>query len=225
MKKTLLLAAVATLAASYHASAQTTLVISEVYGGGGNTGTVYKNDFIELYNPTAASIDVSALSVFYASSTGTFTAANSTALTGSIAPGAFYLIQEAAGTGGTTNLPTANVIGTVNLSGTTGKVALALTVNLPSSTAGTTTTNANIIDFLGYGAANQFETTAAAATTNPVSSGRMTPAVDLNNNSLDFSNETPSPGVAFIAVPEPATYAYVIGGLGALALGIRRRSA
>ncbi|WP_278600374.1 hypothetical protein [Clostridium tertium] len=28
------------------------VVISEVYGGGGNFGSKYKNDFIELYNPT-----------------------------------------------------------------------------------------------------------------------------------------------------------------------------
>ena len=28
------------------------VVISEIYGGGGNGGAPYKNDFIELYNPT-----------------------------------------------------------------------------------------------------------------------------------------------------------------------------
>ena len=28
------------------------MVISEVYGGGGNSGAVYKNDYVELYNPT-----------------------------------------------------------------------------------------------------------------------------------------------------------------------------
>ena len=32
------------------------LVISEVYGGGGNSGSVWKSDFVELYNPTAAAI-------------------------------------------------------------------------------------------------------------------------------------------------------------------------
>ena len=30
----------------------TGLVISEVYGGGGNSGATFKNDFIELYNPS-----------------------------------------------------------------------------------------------------------------------------------------------------------------------------
>ncbi len=32
--------------------AGTGLVISEVYGGGGNSGATLTNDFIELYNPT-----------------------------------------------------------------------------------------------------------------------------------------------------------------------------
>ena len=32
----------------------TGLVISEVYGGGGNTGATWSNDFIEIHNPTAA---------------------------------------------------------------------------------------------------------------------------------------------------------------------------
>ncbi|MET0523240.1 MAG: lamin tail domain-containing protein, partial [Nocardioides sp.] len=51
--------------------AGTGLVISEVYGGGGNSGAVYTNDFIELYNPTAAAIDVTGWSVQYRSATGT----------------------------------------------------------------------------------------------------------------------------------------------------------
>ena len=33
-------------------------VISEVYGGGGNKGAAFTHDFIELYNPTDAPIDL-----------------------------------------------------------------------------------------------------------------------------------------------------------------------
>ena len=32
------------------------VVISEVYGGGNNSGAPYRNDFIELYNPTGGDI-------------------------------------------------------------------------------------------------------------------------------------------------------------------------
>ena len=48
------------------------LVISQVYGGGGNAGSVYKNDFIELHNRGASSVSLAGWSVQYASSaTGT----------------------------------------------------------------------------------------------------------------------------------------------------------
>ena len=35
------------------------VVINEVYGGGGNSGSVYSHDFVELYNPTDRDIDLS----------------------------------------------------------------------------------------------------------------------------------------------------------------------
>lgn len=41
----------------------TDVVISAVYGGGGNSGAVIKNDFIELANLTDDPIDVSGWSV------------------------------------------------------------------------------------------------------------------------------------------------------------------
>ncbi len=41
-----------------------------------------------------------------------------------IEPGQYYLVQEAAGAGGTVNLPTPDAIGTIAMSGTAGKVAL-----------------------------------------------------------------------------------------------------
>src|SRR5205085_7038693 len=34
------------------AAPATHLAISQVYGGGGNSGATYKNDFIEIFNPT-----------------------------------------------------------------------------------------------------------------------------------------------------------------------------
>lgn len=33
------------------------VVISEAYGGGGNSGSKYKSDFIELYNPSESDVD------------------------------------------------------------------------------------------------------------------------------------------------------------------------
>ena len=38
--------------------AGTDLVISEVYGAGGNTGATFNADFVELYNPTGNPVDL-----------------------------------------------------------------------------------------------------------------------------------------------------------------------
>jgi hypothetical protein len=86
------------------ASAASNVVISQVYGGGGNSGATLKNDFIEIFNRGNTTVSLAGWSVQYASSAGTTWQV--TPLTGSIAPGQYYLIQEAAGTGGTVNLPT-----------------------------------------------------------------------------------------------------------------------
>ena len=42
------------LSGKVEAATETSVVISQVYGGGGNGGSTYKNDFIELFNLTAA---------------------------------------------------------------------------------------------------------------------------------------------------------------------------
>ena len=42
------------------------VVISQVYGGGGNAGATYTNDFIELYNQTGTAVDLTGWSVQYA---------------------------------------------------------------------------------------------------------------------------------------------------------------
>ena len=47
------------------------IVISQVYGGGGNAGATYKNDFVELFNRGAAPVNVTGWSVQYAASAGT----------------------------------------------------------------------------------------------------------------------------------------------------------
>ena len=98
------------------------VVISQVYGGGGNSGATYKNDFIELYNSGSASVDLSDYAVQYASATGSTW--SETTLSGSIAAGQYYLVEEAAGSGGTSNLPTPDATGTINLAATAARSRL-----------------------------------------------------------------------------------------------------
>ena len=124
--------------------AGTNLVISEAYGGGGNAGATLKNDFIEVFNPTSSPISVAGMSVQYRSSSGTGT--GFTNLTGSVPARAHYLIQQAAGTGGTEDLPTPDAVGSLTMSGTAGSVALVTGTGTVTPTAG------NTIDLVGFGA-------------------------------------------------------------------------
>ena len=170
----------------------TTIVISQVYGGGGNAGATLTNDFIEIFNRGNTTIDVTGWSVQYASSAGSTWQA--TPLAGMIAPGKYYLVQEAAGAGGTMMLPTPDATGAINMSGTNGKVAL---VNNATLLTGTCPTGANIIDFIGYGtAANCFEGTGPAGVlTNTTAAIRAAAGcTDTDQNSTDFvTSGAPSP--------------------------------
>jgi uncharacterized protein len=77
---------------------------------------------VELFNRSNATVSVEGWSIQYASSTGSTW--DSIQLTGSIAAGRYYLVAAAAGAGGTLDLPTAQATGGINMSATTGKVAL-----------------------------------------------------------------------------------------------------
>jgi len=163
------------------------LRISQVYGGGGNSGATYTNDFIELFNAGATAVDLSDWSVQYASSTGSTWQV--TTLSGSIAPGGYYLIQEAQGAGGTTPLPTPDAIGTIAMGGTNGKVAL---VNSTTALSGACPTG--LIDLVGYGSANCYEGAAAPALSNTTAALRANGGcTDADNNAADFTAGAPTP--------------------------------
>jgi predicted extracellular nuclease len=161
------------------------VVINEVYGGGGNSGSIYKNDFIELYNPTGLAVDLNGWSVQYASATGS--SWQVTSLSGSIAAGAYYLIQESAGAGVAASLPTPDATGSITMSATAGKVAL-----VSSITALTGTCPVGFIDLVGYGStANCFETSPTSPPSNTLSVERKMAGTDTDNNSADFQTSNP----------------------------------
>jgi len=67
------------------AAAAGNVVISQVYGAGGNTGAALQNDYVELFNRSATTVSLSGWSVQYASATGTGNFSSSVvALSGSI---------------------------------------------------------------------------------------------------------------------------------------------
>lgn len=183
------------------------VVISQIYGGGGNSGAAYKNDFIELFNQGSQPVSLSGWAVQYGSSGGS-TWTNITALSGSIAPGAYYLIQEAAGSGGTTSLPAPDATGSINMSGTAGKVAL---VNTTTALSGACPTGAGIQDFVGYGAANCSEGAPTATLSNTTAALRKGGgSIDTNNNAADFDIGAPNPRSSGGSGPAPCQPAIMI---------------
>ena len=141
------------------------VVISEVYGGGGNNNSTWKNDFVELYNPTNAPVTMNNWSVQYGSATGSTW--QKTIFSGMIAPKSYFLIQESQGAGGSQNLPTPDAVGIIAISATQGKIALVSdTLTVVASIGG------SVVDFIGYGAANMSEGSPTPVLSNATSAER-----------------------------------------------------
>ena len=201
------------------------VVISQVYGGGGNSGATYKNDFIELHNAGPSDVQLDGWSVQYASAAGTSWSV--TSLSGTIAKGGYYLIQEAAGTAGTVSLPTPDATGTTAMSASAGKVAL---VNSTTALTGSgCPPGSSLIDFVGFGS-----TASCSEGTGPTPTLTNTTAAlradfgnqDTNDNKADFSSVAPSPrnsssplhpGTAVVA--GPLDHVAITGGAASIAAG------
>ncbi|MEU8221791.1 lamin tail domain-containing protein [Kribbella sp. NPDC048915] len=197
--------ATAAILASPVQAASTDVVITEVYGGGGNSGAPYTNDFVELTNNSSAPIDVSGWSIQYASAAGSTWQV--TRLTGTIEPGAAYLVQESGGTNGQP-LPTPNVTGTIPMSATSGKVAL-VTTQTALACGATCHADASVKDYVGYGAATDSEAAPAPGLSNTTSAARTDPTQDTDNNGADFAAGNPSPGTLTSVPNDPPVEAKI----------------
>ncbi len=176
------------------ASGTTALVVSQVYGGGGNAGAPYANDYVELFNTGTTPVSITGWSVQYATAAGTSWSA--TPLTGTVQPGAYYLVQLAGGTVGSA-LPTADATGTTNLSAASGKIALVSdTSDLTcGATPGSCSANALVEDLVGFGTAGDYEGSGAApalsSTTAAIRGGSGCSETDAN--AADFTAAAPTP--------------------------------
>jgi uncharacterized protein len=168
------------------------IVISQVYGGGGNTGAAFRNDFIELYNRGLAPVSVNGWSIQYQSAGGS-TPWQVTPLTGTIPAGRYYLVQEAVGAAGSVNLPVPDAIGTVPMAAASGRVALVSTTTQLATATCPATTFASV-DMVGYGTATCFEGAAAPTLSNTTAGLRRNNGCsDTNDNAADFITGTPLP--------------------------------
>ena len=192
------------------------IVIAEIYGDGGNSGAVYKYDYIVLYNPTQSDVNITGWSLQYSSATSYNYSNNLLTLNGTIKSNSYYLIQLYSGGDRGNSLPTTpNITGNINLSGTAGKIAL-----VSNSEAITNKSDVDVVDFVGYGStANEYEgsnyavypSSSAKSLCRKDNNGNETYGIngngwDSDDNRNDFfSNSIPSPLpvelISFTAIP------------------------
>ena len=190
-----LFAVSALLAAPFAHGATSTVVVSQVFAGGGNAGAAYTNDFVELFNRGTAAVNLTGWTVQYAS--GASTSWQTTPLSGSIGPGRYYLVQLASTAAVGSPLPPADATGTANLATAGGKVALvhdsvALTCG---AAAGSCSSIPLVEDLVGYGTATDYEgagpAPALGSTTAALRAGGG--CTDANANATDFTAVAPAP--------------------------------
>ncbi|MFZ4544425.1 MAG: lamin tail domain-containing protein [Saprospiraceae bacterium] len=190
------------------------LVISQVYAAGNNAGASFRNDFVELHNRSSQSINLTGYSLQYAAAAGNFSSQAN--LSGTIAPGRFFLVSLAGGTTNGVALPTADLSNTaINMADAGGKIVLFKTTTLQSS-CGTAACSAAIkslkVDQLAWGTATgELEGTVtsalgltASAKRNPVGSA----CTDTDNNFADFTVGT----ILFADIKNSASAAVACGG-------------
>ena len=169
-----------------------TVVISQINGGGGNTGAAYTNDYVELFNASSSPVDISGWSVQYANAsnaTGSWSVNAIPAATPALNPGQYFLIKMGSGGANGAALPTPDFIGSSNMGTTGGRIALVN--NSTALAAGCPTSSSMYVDLVGYGtAATCFEGSGPAAP-NPSATNAVIRAnngcQDGNNNVADFA--------------------------------------
>jgi hypothetical protein len=173
------------------------LVISQLYAGGGNSGANVHDDFVELYNRGNSDVDIANWSLQYAppAMTGKFAVAflSPTKASRIVPAGDYFLVQFASG--GNNGKPLGDILApnlmrSNNLGVAGGKLALVdnSTALTCGATAGSCSAVSDVIDFLGWGTATDYESAAAPGLdSNGVLQRHDSGATDSNNNANDFS--------------------------------------
>ena len=168
------------------------VVVSQIFGGGGNAGAPLRNDFIEIFNAGNVSVNLSGWSVQYASATAsTWSVTPLSSM--SLLPGQYYLIQESSGGSNGVALTAPDATGAIAMAAGSGKVAL---VKNSTALTGACPNDPNIIDLVGYGStANCFRgATPAQAPSNTNAILRAANGcTNTRNNVADFALGPPNP--------------------------------
>jgi MYXO-CTERM domain-containing protein len=187
------------------------LVISQVYGAGGNKGATLANDYVEIFNRGTADVSISGWSLQYATASSGKVTTPSPLKNATIKAGEYYLVQMGAAPGANgTALPTADDIGSLALSSTDGTVFLVdNTTQLTCTSAAACAGNADIVDVVGFGSAVTFDGTAAAGVLSTTTSASRDGAgcTDTKDNGADFT-------VATVSATSPRNSSVALHGCG-----------
>ncbi|WAP51695.1 ExeM/NucH family extracellular endonuclease [Arthrobacter sp. ATA002] len=166
------------------------IIINEAYLSGGSANAPFANKFVELYNPTGADVSLDGWSLQYRSAGSTAAPTGLGALSGTIPAGGYYLVSGASNGAAGAPLPAADAAVGASFSGSGGTLILSnQATRVEPLPTGSVTGGGGVVDLLGYGTSNTFETAAAAApagNTDPKSLNR-TGFTDSNNNAADFT--------------------------------------
>ncbi len=197
MKKTFTI--LFTLTSFFCAAQSKTLVISEVYGGGGIANSGYKNDYIQLFNLSSSLIDLAGYTIQIASPVGSVWQA--IPLSGTVPANHWFLIKGLGDGISGAELPVPDASGNFDLNIAGGKIALVNSIGQPMTSCASSVDG--IVDFIGYGNNVDCSETAAAPAHSAISAtSRLNFASDANNNASDFAVFPPNPKNTFeIALP------------------------
>ncbi len=170
----------------------TSVVISQLYTAGGNSGASYNADYVELFNLGSTNVNLNGFALQYISATGTSASAIISLPSVTLAPGQRFLVQATASATGAALPSTGDLTtSTLALSATAGRVYLTSSTVTLSGTCPTT----NVVDYVGYGStAACFEGSKyAPAPTTSLAGVRTNPCTDTDDNNADFTLATPTP--------------------------------
>lgn len=157
------------------------LIIYEVFGGGGKTGSLYANDYVVIKNTGDQPVNLDGM-VLRKGLSNRWTD-QSVVLSGELAPGAFYVVSggnDNEADGGERPVPAVDLADeNFNFANRTFALALTTDNKLPSED--------NTIDLVGTGKATNFEGKQAATGRNNVSLRRINDGQDTDNNREDFA--------------------------------------
>ena len=187
-------------------ASSSTVVISQVYTAGGNSGATYNADYVELFNLSGASVNITGWALQYFSATAAATSTPTISpVVGNVtlAPGQRYLIQATPGTVGVGLANSADQTSSnLAMGAAAGRIYVTSTTAALSNASGCPT---NYVDFVGYGTtANCYETARATAPSLSQPIARTNACVDADNNASEFAL-TSTPARNSSAAPTPCT--------------------